>query len=287
MRDAFPSTSRDALGHEFVALCETLDGLARLPRVRALHLPRVVDGGKHAAFCALELEGGILGMAYVSLGDTRARLAASPEVAALAGTDPVGLVRAGAGADSVRRALGLAAINALTRWLFDRVGFMPAASADAVGGISVAPHARIGMVGLFSPLAADLAAAGADLIVIERDPALAGVYPGYCVTLDTAALSGREQVLCTSTVLLNGTLDEVLSHCADAGVIALVGPSAGCFPDPLFARGITLIGGSWIDDARGVVDALASGTRWTPYAHKFALERADYPGVRALLCCLR
>ena len=63
----------------------------------------------------------------------------------------------------------------------------------------------------------------------------------------------------------------------------LVGPSAGCLPDALFARGVTLLGGSWITDRKGFLDALRRGESRSAFSGKFALTRDDYPGFETLL----
>ena len=62
-----------------------------------------------------------------------------------------------------------------------------------------------------------------------------------------------------------------------------MGPGAGCLPDGLFARGVTLLGGSWVVDAAAFKQALATGAPWGGSARKFALTRANYPGWQALL----
>jgi hypothetical protein len=43
------------------------------------------------------------------------------------------------------------------------------------------------------------------------------------------------------------------------------------------------MGGAWIEDAEGFKRALAAGQPWGGHARKFALARADYPGLDALL----
>jgi len=52
---------------------------------------------------------------------------------------------------------------------------------------------------------------------------------------------------------------------------------------PLFTRGVTLLGGHWISDVEGFVDALAGGKPSGSHGRKFALPREEYPGVTALL----
>ena len=63
----------------------------------------------------------------------------------------------------------------------------------------------------------------------------------------------------------------------------MVGPSAGCLPDALFARGVTLLGGSWIRDRQGFIAALESGESRSEFAGKFVLTADNYPGFAALL----
>ncbi|HXD06509.1 MAG TPA: DUF364 domain-containing protein, partial [Burkholderiaceae bacterium] len=78
-------------------------------------------------------------------------------------------------------------------------------------------------------------------------------------------------------------LDTMLAACSQARSFALIGPGAGCLPDPLFARGVTLVGGTWITDREAFRAALAIGAPWTASAHKVAIRREDYPGFEALL----
>ena len=186
-----------------------------------------------------------------------------------------------AAAHALRRTLGFAACNALSRTVMDRMGFAPPRATDSIGGIAPQAGDHVGMVGLFSPLLKQVTAAGARLTVIELNPDYAGHYDGYRVTLDAAELEACNKVLSTSTILLNQTVDAMLAHCRRAERIVLIGPSAGCLPDPLFARGVTVVGGSWVTDRAGFIDALRRGDSWSMFAYKFALSAADWPGLPA------
>ena len=75
----------------------------------------------------------------------------------------------------------------------------------------------------------------------------------------------------------------MLAACTAASTFAMVGPGAGCLPDPLFARGVSLLGGMWVDDPRSFCRALVAGESWERHAHKYALRREDYPGFEDLL----
>ena len=272
------------IAQELVAAAGRLSGRTPVPRVRTLHLPPPsADRTRAGEFCALELEGGTVGLAFVLLGDTIERLRAGSGADAVAGADPLVLARRFAEGEGADRVLGFAAVNALSTLLLERAGFIPGAATDTIGHLAPGPGDEVGMVGLFPPLVDRIVRTGARLTVVELRPDLAGPRDGYRVTLDPGALRTCGKVLSTSTVLLNDTLDDLLARCAGASAFALVGPGAGCLPDPLFARGVTLVGGTWVVDRAALLEAIRTGAPWGDATRKSAVTRAEYPGVDALL----
>ncbi len=275
------------IARELVSLLEHLAARTPLPRVRALHLaPPSADGTRAGEFCALELEDGTLGLSFVLLGDTIARLRAGGAVERVRGEGAIEVARWYAEREGADRVLGFAAVNALTALLFERAGFVPPPASDTIGELAPGPGDHVGMIGLFPPLVPRILATGARLTVVELNPRLAGEHDGWRVTLDPEALRDCGKVLSTSTVLLNETLDAVAARCAGARVFAIVGPGAGCLPDPLFARGVTLVGGTWVVDRAGLRDAILAGAPWGGSARKTAIRRESYPGLEALLARL-
>jgi hypothetical protein len=273
-----------AVAIEIVTLLERMATVATLPRVHALHLPpTAADGSRDGEFCAIELEDGSLGMSFVLLGDTLSVLRDANGHAALEGMPALALAKRYADNIGAQRALGFAAVNAITRHLFDRSGFEPRSAHGSIGDLDLKPGDHLGMIGLFPPLVRQVLATGATLTVLELRADLAGPRDGWHVTLDAAELAGCNKILSTSTVLLNDTLDGILTRCQHAKRITLVGPGAGCLPDPLFARGVTLLGGSWIMDAAAFKSALGAGKPWGIFTRKFALGAGDYPGFDKLL----
>ena len=274
------------VAHELIALLERFADRASVPKVRKLHLPpAAMANTKAGEFCAIELEDGSLGLSYVLLDASTKNLVAKGGAPGLGleGADALSVARWFTGAPGARRALGFAAVNALTRCLFDRAGFTPGASPDSIGMLDPARGDHIGMIGLFPPLVSSIVDAGAKLTVVELRADLAGERAGFRVTLDRNELAGCNKVIGTSTMLLNDSLDAMLSVCSQARSFALIGPGAGCLPDPLFARGVTLVGGTWITDRELFQSALAAGESWTAAARKVAIRRADYPGFESLL----
>jgi uncharacterized protein (DUF4213/DUF364 family) len=269
---------------------ETLATLRRIapalgqPRVKALHLPPPpADGSRRGEFAALELDDGAVGLVYVLLGDTLARLRAGEAPSGLAGLPALQVAEAMVGPQGIARTLGWAAAQALAHSLARRAGWQPPAAGDSLAGLAPGPGDHLGLVGLFGPLMTRLAQTGARITVVELRADLVGQHEGYEVTLDTSALGRCNKVLATGTLLINDTLDAVLAHTAHARRVAMVGPTVGGLPDALFARGVHVLGGTWVTDPQALSQALVAGAERGEAARKFTLAREQWPGWVALL----
>lgn len=260
-------------------------------RVARLHMPRrVATGSPHdAEFCAIELDDGSFGLSYLLLGDTLNALLRSHNngsAAPLAGADPMRLARRLDGGSPVERAVALAAVNALTDSVWRRVGYEPPPAGNSLGDLVLGPEDHLGMIGFFPPLVRRVAAAGGRLSVVEMNEAMVRLqrerFPGVHITLDRADLTDCNLVVGTSTMLLNDTLDAMLAAASNAKRFAVIGPSAGLWPDALFERGVTLLGGTRVVDAKGFREAMTEGESWSEATRKFAIARVDWPGWRPL-----
>jgi uncharacterized protein (DUF4213/DUF364 family) len=250
-------------------------------RIRRIVLPPLADKpGKEGEFCAVQLDDGAVGLAFTLLDGTLAGLHARGAGAGRAALD---LVRGFEAGDGAARALGLAAINALTRRLFDRAGFVPDDSIDSFGSLRLAPGDRLGMIGHFTPLIEQARALGVPVTVLELKAELVREEPGLLVTLDPARLAGCNKIVSTSTLLLNDTFERVSAAWRGAEAVAIVGPSAGCPPDPLFAAGVSAVGAAWIADADAFLGRVAAGEKWGATSRKVTLTPQHYPGLDALL----
>lgn len=258
------------------------------PVVR-LHLPlQSLTGQPHdAEFCAIELADGGFGLSYVLLGDTlhdllRNHSRGNP----LEGADPMALARGLSGGGSVERALALAAINAMTDAVWRRAGYQPPPAGNSLGDITLTAHDHLGMIGFFPPLVRRIEAAGGRLSVVEMNAEMVARqrerFPGVHITLERAPLAECNLVVGTSTMLLNDTLDAMLAAAPRASRFAVIGPSAGLWPDALFERGVTLLGGTRVVDPAAFRHAMAAGASWSGATQKFAIDRAGWPGWRAL-----
>lgn len=267
----------------YLELAERLSVCLKTPRVKDLLLPPATASDKEAEFCALELDDGSVGFSFIRLHATEGQLRASDAVAGCRGATALELARGYLAGDPATKALGFAAINALSQALFARAGWAPEATSDALGQLRPARGEHIGMIGLFSPLVPRVLEAHARLTVLELRADLAGERDDYRVTLDPGELADCRKVVSTCTVMLNDTLDSVLDACREARQFAIVGPTAGCLPDPLFDRGVDHLGGRRVVDVEGFRDAFCRGEKWGAYGVKYGIARGEYPGVEELL----
>jgi uncharacterized protein len=269
------------LAEEIFDAARRIADALRPPAIARVLVPPA-DPDRHGSFCAVQLADGSTGIAYVMLGDTRERLGTA-EHARFVGRDALALGEGFTRSDPAARSLGLAALNALTRHLLDRAGFTPDLATNSLGSLALGPGDRLGMVGFFPPLVRRARDAGIPITVLELKEELVQEGPGISVTLDPARLRECTQIVSTSTVLLNDSLDGLVAHARGCRELVVIGPSAGCVPDPLFARGITGIGGAWVSDPPLFLNRVERGERWSDASRKFSLRRETWPGLDELL----
>jgi hypothetical protein len=119
--------------------------------------------------------------------------------------------------------------------------------------------------------------------VLELKAELVREEAGLVVTLDPGRLAGCNKIVSTSTLLLNDTFEAVSAAWRGAEAVAIVGPSAGCPPDALFAAGVSAVGAAWVVDAEAFLARVAAGGKWGPTSRKVTLTPQHYPGLDALL----
>ena len=233
------------------------------PTLAAAYLPEPhPEPDRDAEFGALVLADGSAGLYYAWLGDAQRDMAQRFPLAALLGKPALELVPYYESDDTAERSLGLAAINAITSWYWHRHGFVPPQASDAFCGVLPAPGERVGFIGNFSPLVRRLREQGVEVAVVERKAHMWRVEPGLEITPDPTALTDCNVIFGTASMCLNDTLDEMLGWCTQAREIVILGPTAGFFPEPLFERGVTRVGGLQIVDAVTAIGRMRTEEKW-------------------------
>jgi uncharacterized protein (DUF4213/DUF364 family) len=254
------------------------------PAVSGLYLPApVADETFRDEFGFVLLADGSVGPFYVSMGDLLRKLWQRHPQPALLRSDATTLLQGFADDDLARRALALGAYNALSATLFHRVGFVPPERLGNGGLNDVPAGSSVGMVGYFRPLVDRLTAQGCSVQVLELSPERVENREGVSCCSDPSELGGCDRVLCTASALINNSLEGLLAVLPRRVRIELVGPSGSGLPDPLFARGVSAVGGSLFNSQKKLIQHLDRGEPWGSVAHKYQLDAISYPGLSTLL----
>lgn len=253
----------------------------QIPKIAGIVFPPFYEGGqpKGCEFMALALDGGAGGISYLLLPESSADSYRSLNPQSFIGTHPEQYLETFDGTDPVQNMLGLASINAICQHVMRSSNSIPEEGTDSLGLMNIEDGDRVGMVGFFPPLLKYMNNRNAELIIVEKSRPLVDLHPNLHVTLDVSELNRCNKVLCTSTALLNDTLDEVLQHCTTAQHISVLGPTAGYFPDPLFARGVHVLGGRFVNDGMLLLKLIAERKRWGAATQKLCFSSSDYDGL--------
>lgn len=161
--------------------------------------------------------------------------------------------------DNVLKAsVGIATINALSAILLedDHCPYKPSVFGNALDLIQITGEDTVVMVGAFPPFIKRIQEITKKLFVIEKNPRAAG--KGDSVEIEPEAR--LQEIIPTGTVLIitgvtlvNHTLEPILRLARNARDIVVVGPTASVYPEPLFKRGVTVLGGVRVTNATKMI----------------------------------
>ena len=238
---------------------------------------------KNSKFAALVLDDDTIGLTFVALDQAQHDLNRLNIAAEVQGSNPLALCAHYAEHCGWQRTLGMAAINAVCRWLFRQSGYTFDAANKTANTVDFKESDTIGMVGYFPPLVEQIKALGIPLTVIELNESLMVNEANFRVTDDSTALNHCSKVICTGTTLINHTIDHILDQCGNVDEIHVIGPSTGCLPDPLFARGVTSVGGRLVSDSQRFLEQWRCDKSWKSVSNRYCIVAKNYPGYQQLL----
>ena len=158
----------------------------------------------------------------------------------------------------LRTAVGIATINALSAILLedDHCPYKPSAFGNALDLIQITGEDTVVMVGAFPPFIKRIQEITKKLFVIEKNPQAVG--KGDAVQIEPEArlqelIPQGNILIITGVTLVNHTLEPILKLARNARDIVVVGPTASVYPEPLFKRGVTVLGGVQVTDASKMI----------------------------------
>jgi uncharacterized protein (DUF4213/DUF364 family) len=221
-------------------------------------------------YTAAQLSSGHTGVAFTPRGLTDTvccpgSAAAAPPAGRLAGGEAWKLAQFAVSEVPLRRAVGVAVLNALSALAVAHHGvpggqFVAGLDALEAAGIDAAD--RVAMVGGFIPFIKALKGRVAELWVVDKHPeALKPDELPFWRSPDqaTEVLSQASVVVITGSSLVEGGLDRLLQASSQARRVVLAGPTASPWPPTFFARGVHVLGGIRVLDGPRMLQIVSEG----------------------------
>lgn len=270
-------------------LSETMAAIReRLDDLDEIRIERVVIG---LFFTGVKLSTGHAGSAATPIKEVPEAVCcpssamAMPFPGKLKGRKAADLMQEAVESTGIRRALGIAVLNALAEAAAERGGGPGArllVDTDAFDAAEVRPDEKVVVVGAFAPFLRALRKLGAEHLVLEKDSGT--LKPAELPFFREAGLAPEivpqaDVLLITGTTLINDTLDALLAMAKPEARVVVVGPTVTMVPDAFFRRGCDILGGVEIIDPDAFLDTLAEGGSGYHFfgrsARKIVLRRRD------------
>ena len=256
--------------HEETVLAETISGIEGIlaDDLDRIGLERVAIG---LFFTGVKLNTGAAGACATPLRSIPEAVCcpssalAMPFPGKLRGRPVRDLLRETRAASGIRRAVGVATMNALADMCWERRaprGVELRTGIDAYDAAGIQPGENVVVVDAFVPFLKSLKQARQKFTVLEMDPATLkpDELPYFRPSEQAdAVLPSADVVLITGTTLLNDTLERLLALCRPTTRVVVVGPTVGLLPDAFLRRGVDVLGGIRVTAPNAFQDVLAEG----------------------------
>ena len=213
---------------------------------------RVQDVRIGLGYTGVQLQDGRAGVAYTLGRDSFSGCSAFRGNSPLTGRLASELLEFLGSANPVESSLGLATANALAN--VSPTGAIPG---DILQELEILPTDRVGMIGYFGPLVAQLENRVAKLEIFEekrersdnlRPPAE-----------ETETLPACQVAIITSTTIINSTIDDLLDAAKSCREVCLVGPSTPLLPDAFRGTPVTCLSGMTVTDSAEILRVISEG----------------------------
>ncbi len=221
-------------------------------------------------YTAAQLSDGHVGVAFTPRGLTDSvccpqTAGEAPLAGRLSGRNAWSFAEYAASRTALRRAVGVATLNALSAVAFacreiPEARFLP--GMDALDAANVQSEDRVALVGAFIPFIKKLRHYVSALWVIDKHPeALRPDEKLLWRPPEQAqeALAKATVVIMTGSTLVEGGTDELLEAARGARRVVMAGPTASPWPPTFFARGVDVLGGIRVTDGPKLLEIVSQG----------------------------
>jgi uncharacterized protein (DUF4213/DUF364 family) len=225
-----------------------------LPKLKGKKIKDVTIG---LALMAVELDDGSIGVTYVLRKETDDICTAIPRGKSIVGRNAEEVaIWAVENKNVISSALGLAVLNSVAE--FDEfINDGEDKDSDAAFSIKVTDEDTVGIIGNIGPVVSNLRGKVKEMFIFERGD-------------KSENLPECQVVFITSSTLINGTFEKILSYCTNTREIVMVGSSTPIYPEAFKDSRVTVL----------------AGTKWLP-ENKDAIftDISQCAGMRQLIKC--
>ena len=272
--------------NEFLSIIDYICEKIEIPCIKTIHIPKNKTSAKLAdksKFGAIFLEDGTVGIVFLRLIDNFPEDLRRMIIKQYINSNPHEILLKIDPKDEILKTIGFGIINAISQYYFKKVKFKFDFSSDGIEELKLNPGDHVGMIGFFPPLVKKIEELKIPLTIIEKKKQMIKKTSNWEVSLNPSKLKSCNKILCTSTTVLNDTIDEILIHTNNAEKFAMIGPTAGFIPDPLFNRKIDLIGGTHVKNSNLFLELLNQNERWSHAIQKYCIYKENYTYVKDTL----
>jgi uncharacterized protein (DUF4213/DUF364 family) len=167
--------------------------------------------------------------------------------------------------EPMKVAVAIATLNALSSTCWSQGGkerYNMKINMDAFEAVQLPDDSSVAVIGAIVPVLRLLKRRGGPWWILEQDPKTLreDELPHYVPEESSEEVLAKADVLIiTGVTLVNHTLENILESARPDAEIAVMGPTASMLPDPMFERGVRVVGGVWVRKPDELLDVLASG----------------------------
>lgn len=178
--------------------------------------------------------------------------------------------------NALKKAMGIAALNALTESCRKRGAFSDyeiTVNRDAFDDVTVTSWEKAVVIGALVPMIRKLLDAEADFRILEMDSATLKPreMPYYLHgSRFMEVVPDSDLLVITGVTMLNDTLPDILAAAKPGARILVTGPTASMAPDPFFDHGVTMIGGITVTHPDELLDIISEGGSGYHFFGKYA-----------------
>lgn len=221
-------------------------------------------------YTAVEISNGEVGVAFTprDLNDTVCcpkTAAGAPPAGRLIGSKAWETAEYALSQSALRRAVGIATLNALSAAAIERHGMSEAVlreGLDALDAAEITPEDRVVMVGALIPFIKKLKSRASSLKVIDKhrdalkpEEQTLWIPPEHVAE----ALKPASVVILSGSTLVEGGIEELLNLSKVARIRVMAGPTTPLWPRPFFNRGIAVLGGIRVLSGRDLLTIVGQG----------------------------